>query len=260
MGSCRKPAPGLTRGLRGSHSPPYRSRCAETAFLTSLFASKCPSETNLMDIPLTWNFPSAPPAPTLVLTHGAGASSTHPNTTALAELLAERGIRVARFDFPYMRRAIAEGRRPWPPDPEDVLAGTWVQVIQQLAEQGVPTSKLFFGGRSMGGRIASYIADAIEPAGMVCISYPFHAPKDPSTAITIHLQQLATPTLIVQGERDEYGTREEVEAYDLSHQVELCWIPDGNHGLIPRKRSGHTEEGNRELAATAIADFAKSLS
>ena len=82
---------------------------------------------------------------------------------------------------------MAEGRRPWPPNPEDVLAGTWVQVIQQLAEQGVPTSKLFFGGRSMGGRIASYIADAVEPAGMVCISYPFHAPNDPSLAITIHL-------------------------------------------------------------------------
>ena len=119
-----------------------------------------------------------------------------------------------------------------------MLAGAWVQVIQQLTEQGVPTSKLFFGGRSMGGRIASYIADAVEPAGMVCISYPFHAPNNPSSAIIIHLQQLATPTLIVQGERDEYGTREEVDGYELSPHVQLCWIPDGNHGLVPRKRSG----------------------
>ena len=182
-----------------------------------------------MEIPLTWNLPQSPPAPTLVLTHGAGASSTHPNTTALAELIAQRGVRVARFDFPYMRRAMAEGRRPWPPDPEDVLAGTWVQVIQQLAEQGVPTSKLFFGGRSMGGRIASYIADAVEPAGMVCISYPFHAPNNPASAITIHLEQMATPTLIVQGERDEYGTREEVEGYDLSTgdraELDSGWQP-----------------------------------
>ena len=211
-----------------------------------------------METPLTWNLPTSPPAPTLVLTHGAGASSTHPNTTALAELIAARGVRVARFDFPYMRRAMETGRRPWPPDPEDVLAGAWVQVIQQLAQQGVPTSKLFFGGRSMGGRIASYIADAVEPAGMVCISYPFHAPKNPASAITIHLQQLATPTLIVQGERDEYGTREEVEGYELSPHVQLSWIPDGNHGLVPRKRSGHTEEGNRELAAEAIAGFIRS--
>lgn len=208
-----------------------------------------------METPLVWNLPPSPPAPTLVLTHGAGASSTHPNTTRLAELIAERGVRVARFDFPYMRRAMEADKRPWPPDPEDVLAASWIQVIQQLAEQGVPPNRLFFGGRSMGGRIASYIADAVEPAGMVCISYPFHAPKNPASAITIHLQQLATPTLIVQGERDEYGTREEVEDYELAPTVELCWIPDGNHGLIPRKRSGHTEEGNRELAAVAISEF-----
>ena len=209
----------------------------------------------MMDVPLIWNLPPSPPAPTLALTHGAGASSTHPNTTHLAELLAERGVRVARFDFPYMRRAMATGRRPWPPDPEDVLAATWWQVVQQLAAQGVPTHRLFIGGRSMGGRIASYLADALEPAGMVCISYPFHAPDNPASAITIHLEQLATPTLIVQSERDEYGTRSEVGGYDLSGNIELCWIPDGNHGLAPRKRSGHSEESNRELAADAIAAF-----
>ncbi len=180
----------------------------------------------------------------------------HPNTTRLAELIAERGLRVARFDFPYMRRAQAEGRRPWPPDPEEVLAATWLDMIRQLAELGVPTSKLFIGGRSMGGRIASYIADAVEPAGMICISYPFHAPAQPSTAITIHLQQLATPTLIVQGERDEYGSRDEVERYALSPNIQLAWIPDGDHGLVPRKRSGHTEEANRRLAAEAIVKFA----
>ncbi len=205
--------------------------------------------------PLIWNLPASPPAPTLALTHGAGAPSTHPNTTRLVERLAALGVRVARFDFPYMRRAQAEGRRPWPPDPEDVLAATWLQVIQQLAEQGVPAAQLFIGGRSMGGRIASYIADAVEPAGMVCISYPFHAPNDPASAITVHLQQLATPTLIVQGERDEYGARDEVERYALSPRIQLAWIPDGDHGLAPRKRSGHSEDGNRELAAQAIADF-----
>ncbi len=214
-----------------------------------------PPGINYMTTPLTWNLPPTPPAPTLALTHGAGASSTHPRTTRLAERIAAHGVRVARFDFPYMRRATQTGRRPWPPDPEDVLAAAWVQVIQQLAEQGVPPSQLFIGGRSMGGRIASYLADAVEPAGMICISYPFHAPNDPTRATIIHLQQLATPTLIVQGERDEYGTRAEVEAYDLSPAIELHWIPDGNHGLIPRKRSGHTEDGNIEAAANAIADF-----
>ena len=208
-----------------------------------------------MEPTLIWNLPESPPAPTLALTHGAGASSTHPNTTLLARLIAERGVRVARFDFPYMRRAMAEGRRPWPPDPEDVLVATWMSVIQQLSEQGVPPSQLVIGGRSMGGRIASYIADRVEIGGLVCISYPFHAPNDPSRAMLFYLQQMETPTLVVQGERDEYGAREEVEAYQLSARVQLQWIPDGDHGLTPRKRSGHTAERNRELAADSIAEF-----
>ena len=208
-----------------------------------------------MDTPLIWNLPKSPPAPTLVLTHGAGASSTHPNTTRLAELIAQRGVRVARFDFPYMRRALEAGKRPWPPDPDDVLASAWLQVIRQLSEQGIPPHQLFFGGRSMGGRVASYIADSVEPAGLICISYPFHAPRDPSRAMTVHLQLLNTPTLIVQGERDEYGNREEVEAYDLSPTIQLHWIGDGDHSLTPRKRSGRTQEDNLVDAAEAIAAF-----
>ena len=210
-----------------------------------------------MTVDLVWNLPASPPAPTLVLTHGAGASSTHPNTTQLAELIAAGGVRVARFDFPYMQRATAEGRRPWPPDPEEVLVATWLSVIQQLSEQGVARGDLVIGGRSMGGRIASYIADRIEIGGLVCISYPFHAPGDPSRAMPLYMQQMQTPTLVVQGERDEYGTRDEVEAYNLSPQVTQVWIPDGDHGLKPRKRSGHTEESNRELAASAIAEFVR---
>ena len=208
-----------------------------------------------MDTPLIWNLPDSPPAPTLALTHGAGASSTHPNTARLAELIAERGVRVARFDFPYMRRALAAGRRPWPPDSDEVLAASWLQVIQQLSEQGVPTHQLFFGGRSMGGRVASYLADSVEPAGLVCVSYPFHAPRDPSRAMTVHLQLLNTPTLIVQGERDEYGSLTEVAEYDLSPLIQLCWIGDGDHGLRPRKRSGRTQEDNLIDAADAIAAF-----
>jgi predicted alpha/beta-hydrolase family hydrolase len=154
-----------------------------------------------------------------------------------------------------MRRALEAGKRPWPPDPDDVLASAWLQVIQQLSAQGVPPHRLFFGGRSMGGRVASYIADSVEPAGMVCISYPFHAPRDPSRAMTVHLQFLNTPTLIVQGERDEYGNREEVEAYDLSPMIRLHWISDGDHSLTPRKRSGRTLADNLVDSADAIAAF-----
>lgn len=205
-----------------------------------------------MSAPLTFDGPDAGPRDKiLVLTHGAGASSSHPSMAELARLIAERGIRVARFDFPYIRRAAATGRRAWPPDDEDVLVGAWVEVLRELA----PASRLVIGGRSLGGRVASILADAAEVAGLVCVSYPFHPPNRESPVRTAHLRVMETPTLIVQGERDPYGTREEVEQYQLSPNIRLHWIPDGDHGLIPRKRSGLTEQSNLASAAAAIADF-----
>ena len=213
-------------------------------------------------VELIWDLPPAgvKASPfTLVFTHGAGASCTSDTMNALAAGIAARGVAVARFNFPYMQRAMESGRRPWPPDPDDVLTATYVQVLQQFAAKGVPTSRLAIGGRSMGGRVASRLADAAEVAALVPISYPFHPPRDPSRAKTAHLQDLATPTLIVQGERDEYGSRAEVEGYALSEAVQLAWIPDGNHGLAPRKRSGFTEAGNLALAAEAAAAFLHGL-
>lgn len=209
-----------------------------------------------MTAPLTFDGPDAGPRDQiLVLTHGAGASSSHPSMTALARLIGERGVSVARFDFPYMRRAAATGRRAWPPDGEDVLVGAWVEVLRELA----PAGRLIIGGRSLGGRVASILADAAEVAALVCVSYPFHPPNRESPVRTAHLRAIETPTLIVQGERDPYGTREEVAQYQLSPKIDLHWIPDGDHGLIPRKRSGLTEQDNLANAAAAIADFVHSL-
>ena len=205
---------------------------------------------------LTFDGPKAGPRDNiLVLAHGAGASSSHPSMTELARLIGERGVRVARFDFPYMRRAAATGQRAWPPDDEDVLVGAWVEVLRELA----PANRLVIGGRSLGGRVASILADAAEVAGLVCVSYPFHPPNRGSPVRTAHLRVMETPTLIVQGERDPYGTRDEVEQYQLSPNIRLHWIPDGDHGLIPRKRSGLTEQDNLASAAAAIADFVQEL-
>ena len=77
---------------------------------------------------------------------------------------------------------------------------------------------------------------------------------------TAHLRNIETPTLIVQGERDQYGSREEVSGYNLSPNIQVHWIPDGDHGLTPRKRSGVTEQENLESAAEAIAEFIGALS
>jgi hypothetical protein len=107
---------------------------------------------------------------------------------------------------------------------------------------------LFIGGKSMGGRVASLIADDVNAQGrvrgLVCLGYPFHPPGKPDVLRTAHLQCLACPALIVQGERDPFGTRDEVATYTLSNAITLEWLPDANHDFKPRAKSGVTHDEN----------------
>ncbi len=167
----------------------------------------------------------------------------------MAEELAARGIRVVRFEFPYMQ-AKSAGGRAGAPDRAPVLLQTWKDVLRQVSG-----TRLVIGGKSMGGRIASMIADDVSAAGLVCLGYPFHPPKQPEKLRTAHLANLRTPTLIVQGTRDTFGTRDEVGAYTLSAQIELLWIEDGDHSLVPRKRGGHDPERAQSEAIAAVAEF-----
>ena len=106
-------------------------------------------------------------------------------------------------------------------------------------------------------------ADAPEIAAqiqaVVCLAYPFHPAGKPDRPRTAHLADLATPTLIVQGDRDALGNRDEVAGYTLSRKIQLHWCPDGNHDLTPSKRSGFTQEGNWEGAMDAVAEFLRRL-
>ena len=103
------------------------------------------------------------------------------------------------------------------------------------------------------------VADSEGVAGCVCLGYPFHPPGRPEKLRTAHLEELVTPTLIVQGERDPFGTREEVGGYRLSPAIRCEWLPDGDHSLKPRQRSGHTEAGHLAAAVAAIDTFVTSL-
>jgi len=95
--------------------------------------------------------------------------------------------------------------------------------------------------------------------GVACLGYPFHPPGKPDRLRTEHLETIRTPTLILQGERDPFGTRDEVSKYGLAKAVELRWLPDGDHGFKPRKSSGHSEDENIAAAVTALARFAAAL-
>jgi uncharacterized protein len=186
--------------------------------------------------------------------HGAGAGMETAFLKAVAELVAERGIATYRFEFAYMA-ARRQGARKPPPKAERLMGEYRAAVAAVPA--GVP---LIIGGKSMGGRVASMVADELYAAkriaGLACLGYPFHPPKKPQQLRTAHLTALACPALIVQGERDPFGGRTEVEAYGLSPAIRFHWAADGDHDLGPRGASGFTRKGNLAAAADAVAAFA----
>jgi predicted alpha/beta-hydrolase family hydrolase len=186
---------------------------------------------------------------TVILAHGAGASMDTEFMNFFAEGLAKHGLRVVRFEFPYMaeRRKTGKSR---PPDREPVLRETWLRVIES-----VNAKAMFIGGKSMGGRIASLVADEAKVTGLICLGYPFHPTGKPEQLRVEHLKTIKTPTLIVQGERDPFGTRQEVAGYKLSKRIRLHWLSDGDHSFKPRKSSGRTQEQNWSDGVGAIVEF-----
>jgi predicted alpha/beta-hydrolase family hydrolase len=186
---------------------------------------------------------------TIILAHGAGAPMDSPFMDYFAESLVDRGFRVVRFEFPYMASKRATGRSK-PPDREPVLRETWQHVIEKLGPEN-----LVIGGKSMGGRIASLVADEAGVTGLVCLGYPFHPVGKPDKLRVEHLKAIKTPTLIIQGERDPFGGRDEVPNYKLSRNVKVAWLKDGDHSFKPRKSSGATEQGNRQAAIGEIEAF-----
>jgi predicted alpha/beta-hydrolase family hydrolase len=175
----------------------------------------------------------------------------------IAAGLGARGLRVARFEFPYMSAARAEGKKR-PPDREPALLASWRTAIAELGgPRGDPGGgrDLAIGGKSLGGRMASLIAAEDGARALVCLGYPFHPPGRPEKLRTGHLEDLGTPTFIVQGERDPFGRRDEVEGYRLSPAIRIAWCPDGDHSLVPRKKSGRTAGQNWALAVDVVAAF-----
>jgi len=207
------------------------------------------------EIPLLMNEPRGKASPfTIVLAHGAGAAMDSPFMEEMAQALAMESFRVARFEFPYMQQSRKTGKRGRPDFPS-VLESTWLAVIQQL---GFPSS-LVIGGKSMGGRIASMVADKADVKGLVCLGYPFHPAGSPKTLRVAHLENLKTPALFLQGERDTLGNREEISGYALSASIHIVFLPDGDHSFKPRKASGHSDKENMAQAIKEIVAFCAGL-
>lgn len=196
----------------------------------------------------------------ILLAHGAGAPMDSASMTAAAKALGEVGFRVARFEFDYMaaRRASA-GRRP--PPRAEALKNEYFAAVAELSAN-VP---LIIGGKSMGGRVASMVADDLfaenKSAGLLCLGYPFHPPNKPTQLRTKHLASLKTPAMICQGTRDVFGAREEVAGYALSDRIEFLWLEDGDHDLKPRKSvSGYSAADHLKTMAGTVSSWAEIIS
>jgi len=195
----------------------------------------------------------------LLLTHGASQPMTSRFFATLVPMLLARGVAVTRFEFAYMRQIRVSGKRR-PPPKIVTMFPELREAVNAIRTQIGPKPKLLVGGKSMGGRIASMMSDeffqAGQIAGVVCLGYPFHPPRRPESLRTAHLEGLRCPALIVQGERDPFGTRQDVAGYALSPSIAVSWIGDGDHDFGPRGSSGFTRKGNHAEAADAIAGFA----
>ncbi|WP_159738729.1 alpha/beta fold hydrolase [Vibrio atypicus] len=188
--------------------------------------------------------------PLFIFAHGAGAGMDHEFMSSVASGLAKRGIRVVRFNFPYMVKRAEDGKRR-PPDRAPKLLQAYQAVIEELSE-GKP---VVIGGKSMGGRMSSLLAGELNVAGIACLGFPFHPPGKPENFKGDHLADIDKPTLILQGERDTFGKKEEFAEFTLSSSVKIEFIPDGDHSFKPRKSSGHTEQANIQLAVKKLAQF-----
>jgi predicted alpha/beta-hydrolase family hydrolase len=207
------------------------------------------------EIPLLMNEPKGSPTGlTIVLAHGAGAAMDSPFMEQVAQALAEQSFRVARFEFPYMQELRRSGKRSRPDFPS-VLESTWLRVVEQLGDP----SRLVIGGKSMGGRIASMVADRAGVKGLICLGYPFHPTGRPTTLRVAHLENLRTPALFLQGERDSLGSREEIDGYTLSPSIRIVFLPDGDHSFKPRKASGRSYPQNMAQAVAEMVSFCSRL-
>ncbi|MDP5207637.1 alpha/beta family hydrolase [Alishewanella sp. SMS8] len=175
----------------------------------------------------------------LLLTHGAGASCHSDFMQQLCSALFAEQIEVSLFHFGYMQTRLDGGSRR-PPPKATLLQPELMAALKQFARDGQPC---FIAGKSMGGRIASMLAADPEAAAMLAgcfvYGYPFHAPGK-SVWRTAHFNQLTVPLVILQGERDPFGKRNEVAAKHWPGVI-LHWLNSGDHDFKPLKSSGQSQ-------------------
>jgi len=201
-----------------------------------------------------------------VFAHGAGADMHHEFMNQVTQLLVDERINVIRFNFPYMVKRECDGKR-YPPDRMPKLLLAYEEVLKHILEEKIteiiaPNLPLFIGGKSMGGRVAANLLQSAEfdkvsknVLGLVCLGYPFHPQKQPDKLRLTPLVNGTKQTLIIQGDRDALGNKDEVLNYQLPRHCQCLFLEDGDHSFKPRVKSGFTHMQHIHSAVKKIVNF-----
>jgi predicted alpha/beta-hydrolase family hydrolase len=193
----------------------------------------------------------------LILAHGAGAGQRHPFMVTFARGLAERGIDVVTFDFPYM----AQRRRV--PDKAPVLEAAFRETVAEARQRVGSDRRLFIGGKSLGGRMATHLAaeGLADLQGVVLLGYPLHPPGKREQRRVEHLPRITVPVLIVQGTRDAFGTPEEVKPAfaSLGTRATLHVVEGGDHSLSVPRSAGVSQQDVYNTVLDAIGVWVQSV-
>lgn len=189
---------------------------------------------------------------TCLFAHGAGAPMDSDFMNRVADGLVKGGVKVIRFEFPYMQERRINGKKR-PPNRQPELIECFAAI---LAQQSTPCVLI---GKSMGGRMASILASE-QPTnpnilGVLALGYPFHPQGKPETLRIEHLPRVAVPMAVVQGTRDALGNKDLVEQLPLPDSLEFLWLEDGDHDLKPRVKSGFTHQQHIDKTIQFCADF-----
>ena len=189
--------------------------------------------------PDNWNQKTA-----IILAPGAGQGMHSPFMTFFHQELAARGFLAVKFDFEYME----QGRKA--PDPQPKLRARYRQVIDEVAAEFRP-KRIIVGGKSMGGRVASYIAGDIDiVSGLVFLGYPLHPPGKPDQLRDEHLYTLNKPMLFISGTRDTLARKDLLQPVvdRIGKRATLIWIEGGDHSL----KTGRKNDVSWKTAVDAI--------
>lgn len=165
--------------------------------------------------------------------------------------LARRGFLSIRFNFDYMNQ------RRRVPDRQPKLQARYRSVVAEVISQYKPR-RLFIGGKSMGGRVASYIAgDTAGVDGLIFLGYPLHPPGKPDQRRDAHLYILKMPMLFISGTKDTFAGRDLLEKIvtKIGSNATLVWVEGGDHSL----KRGRKDAESLQTAAQAIGDWVREV-